>query len=127
MTGLSNGIHGWNDRHCEMVGVIPADIVMHERPQGHGYVRLQETADAIWPGAPRQAEFSAHEFHYSSLENVLKTTSLPEFVLGLSGIAIALAATVVGVRVLRFMPVSLADEQVDPHYTAEKDAAEATA
>ncbi len=60
----------WKDRHCEMVGVIPGDIIMHNRPQGRGYVRLQETAAAIWPGAPRQAEFSAHEFHYSSLENV---------------------------------------------------------
>jgi molybdopterin-containing oxidoreductase family membrane subunit len=50
------------------------------------------------------------------------TPSLPEFVLGISGIAVALAATVVGVRVLRFMPVSLADDQVDPHYQAGKDA-----
>jgi molybdopterin-containing oxidoreductase family membrane subunit len=47
------------------------------------------------------------------------TPSLPEFILGLSGIAVALAATVVGVRVLRFLPVSLADEQVDPHYSAD--------
>jgi len=60
----------WKDRQCEMVGVIPGDIIMHERPQGRGYVRLQETGDAPWPGAPQQAEFSAHEFHYSSLENI---------------------------------------------------------
>jgi len=52
------------------------------------------------------------------------TPSLPEIVLGLGGVAIALAATVVGVRVLRFLPASLADEQVDPHYTAG-DSAEA--
>ncbi len=44
--------------------------------------------------------------------------SLPEVILGIGGIAIALAATVVGVRVLRFLPESLADEAVDPHYTA---------
>ncbi|MGB5439260.1 MAG: NrfD/PsrC family molybdoenzyme membrane anchor subunit [Gammaproteobacteria bacterium] len=49
------------------------------------------------------------------------TPSLPEFVLGIGGVAVALAATVVGVRVLRFMPVSLADDQVDPHYLANKD------
>jgi cobyrinic acid a,c-diamide synthase len=60
----------WKDRKSEMVGVIPADIIMHERPQGRGYVRLQETAASIWPGAPKLPEFSAHEFHYSSLENV---------------------------------------------------------
>jgi len=41
--------------------------------------------------------------------------SLPEFVLGLSGIAIALIAVVLAVRVLRFLPASLEDELVDPH------------
>ena len=49
------------------------------------------------------------------------TPSLPEFILGISGVAVALAATVVGVRVLRFLPVSLADDQVDPHYSANKE------
>jgi molybdopterin-containing oxidoreductase family membrane subunit len=44
------------------------------------------------------------------------TPSLPEFLLGFGGVALALAATVVGARVLRFLPVSLADEQVDPHH-----------
>jgi molybdopterin-containing oxidoreductase family membrane subunit len=42
--------------------------------------------------------------------------SLPEVVLGVGGVALALAATVVGARVLRFLPVSLADELVDPHH-----------
>ncbi len=51
------------------------------------------------------------------------TPSLPEFVLGIGGIALALAATVVGTRVLRFLPVSLADEQVDPHHLSATDAA----
>ncbi|MFA7633345.1 MAG: NrfD/PsrC family molybdoenzyme membrane anchor subunit [Thiohalomonadaceae bacterium] len=43
--------------------------------------------------------------------------SLPELVLGFSGIAVAIAMTVVGMRVLRFTPVSLADEVVDPHHS----------
>jgi len=46
------------------------------------------------------------------------TPSLPEFVLGIGGVAIALAATVVGARVLRFLPASLADSMVDPHHKA---------
>ncbi len=46
------------------------------------------------------------------------TPSLPEVVLGIGGIALALAATVVGTRVLRFLPASLADDQVDPHHAA---------
>jgi len=60
----------WNDRNAAMVGVIPADTVMHARPQGRGYVRLRETAAAPWPTSRPQGEFAAHEFHYSSLENV---------------------------------------------------------
>jgi Ni/Fe-hydrogenase subunit HybB-like protein len=51
--------------------------------------------------------------------------SLPEIILGIGGIAIALAATFIGVRVLRFLPDSLADEAVDPHHSARD--AEATA
>ncbi|MGB5439259.1 MAG: cobyrinate a,c-diamide synthase [Gammaproteobacteria bacterium] len=60
----------WKGRQNEMVGVIPADVIMHERPQGRGYVRLQETGESPWPGDPQQKEFSAHEFHYSSLDNI---------------------------------------------------------
>ncbi len=63
----------WGDRKGEMVGVIQGDIVMHERPQGRGYVRLRETDHAPWPlagaGDP-PAEIPAHEFHYSSIENL---------------------------------------------------------
>ena len=56
-----------------MAGVIPADVVMHEKPQGLGYVRLRETGLGPWPlvdagGRPR--DIPAHEFHYSSLENL---------------------------------------------------------
>jgi Ni/Fe-hydrogenase subunit HybB-like protein len=53
------------------------------------------------------------------------TPSLPEIILGIGGIAVALAATLVGVRVLRFLPSSLADDQVDPLYSANQ--AEASA
>jgi cobyrinic acid a,c-diamide synthase len=63
----------WHGRRCEMVGVIPADCVMHERPQGRGYVRLQETRHAPWPPGPQEQAFAAHEFHYSSLENLPDT------------------------------------------------------
>ena len=53
------------------------------------------------------------------------TPSLPEIILGIGGVAVALAATFVGVRVLRFLPSTLADEAVDPHYSARE--AEASA
>ncbi len=60
----------WKGERFEMVGALPADTVMHERPVGRGYVRLRETADHPWPGARDSEAFSAHEFHHSSLENV---------------------------------------------------------
>ena len=55
-----------------MAGVIPADAVMYERPQGRGYVRLRETANNPWPalGKAKNDVISAHEFHYSRLENI---------------------------------------------------------
>ncbi|MHB8347843.1 MAG: cobyrinate a,c-diamide synthase [Acidiferrobacterales bacterium] len=59
----------WHGQSCEMVGALPADTVMHERPQGRGYVRLRPSGPGLWP-APAPAEIRAHEFHYSSLENV---------------------------------------------------------
>jgi cobyrinic acid a,c-diamide synthase len=68
---LARGIE-WNGRAAPMVGVIPADIVMHERPVGRGYVHLRETGRGLWPRAPApQAPLiHAHEFHYSSVENL---------------------------------------------------------
>jgi len=57
----------WKGKQGKMLGVIPADVVMHERPQGRGYVRLSETGDHPWPSGH---EIAAHEFHYSALENV---------------------------------------------------------
>jgi cobyrinic acid a,c-diamide synthase len=58
----------WQGKCCDMVGSIPADTVMHSRPQGRGYVRLAPTAAHPWAGSA--AEICAHEFHYSALENL---------------------------------------------------------
>lgn len=60
----------WRDDRCEMVGVVPADVVMHERPQGRGYIRLRETGRGLWPLAADEPVIYGHEFHYSSLENL---------------------------------------------------------
>jgi molybdopterin-containing oxidoreductase family membrane subunit len=45
--------------------------------------------------------------------------SLPELLLGLGGVAVAMIATAVGVRVLQFLPESLADEVI-PEEGGEK-------
>jgi cobyrinic acid a,c-diamide synthase len=63
----------WQDETQPMVGVIPADVRMHPRPMGRGYVRLRETGEGPWPLSCDQAphcEFPAHEFHYSGLEKL---------------------------------------------------------
>jgi len=61
----------WQDNSCEMVGVIPGDVVMHTRPRGRGYVRLKATSGLPWPHAAETGEeIAAHEFHYSALENL---------------------------------------------------------
>lgn len=63
----------WHGRTCDMVGAIPADVVMHERPMGRGYVRLRETGKGPWSlldPEGRPSELAAHEFHHSSLENL---------------------------------------------------------
>ena len=46
------------------------------------------------------------------------TPSLPEVLLGIGGIGIALIIVTLAVKVLRFIPQSLADADVDPHYSA---------
>ncbi len=58
----------WRDKTCDMVGVLAFDTIMQERPVGRGYVHLRETGHGLWQG--EQAEFYAHEFHYSKAVNV---------------------------------------------------------
>ena len=61
----------WGDACHEMAGAIPADAVMHAKPQGKGLAVLEETPDAPWPAPPSgPAPLPAHEFHYASLENL---------------------------------------------------------
>ncbi len=58
----------WGECKGPMCGVLKADVAMHERPQGRGYVRLRETEAFPWPrsaGMPR--EIRAHEFHHSAI------------------------------------------------------------
>ena len=47
------------------------------------------------------------------------TPSLPEIMLGLSGIAITLFIVTFALKVLRFLPNSLTDSVADPNYSAK--------
>ncbi len=61
----------WGEASYAMAGIVPADAVMHARPQGRGLAVLEETAFAPWPaGSAEPSRIPAHEFHYASLENL---------------------------------------------------------
>ena len=95
---LSRGIE-YQGHVFQMVGAIPGDVKMHDKPIGRGYVHLKENEAHPWPRpdshlakkspvsktpslslSPTQAGaradeksnalIFAHEFHYSSLENL---------------------------------------------------------
>ncbi len=60
----------WKGEQHQMVGIIPGDCVMHDKPVGRGYARISETSAMPWPGVKAGVEQHVHEFHYSSLENL---------------------------------------------------------
>ena len=70
----------WNDETRQMVGSIEADIIMEKRPQGRGYVQLEETENNPWPKLASSTNktqenlpvINAHEFHYSRFKMVDK-------------------------------------------------------
>jgi cobyrinic acid a,c-diamide synthase len=67
---LSRSIQ-WKGQRYEMVNSIPADVMMHSKPQGRGYTVLEETSRHPWHSHLKDdaepATFNAHEFHYSSI------------------------------------------------------------
>ncbi|MFO1396042.1 MAG: cobyrinate a,c-diamide synthase [Burkholderiales bacterium] len=58
----------WRGETHRMVGAIPGDVVMHDRPVGRGYVSLAPTPGFPWGAG--HGDVRGHEFHYSSLENL---------------------------------------------------------
>jgi cobyrinic acid a,c-diamide synthase len=70
---LSRSI-SWQGQTAAMVGVIPGDVSLHAKPQGRGIVQFTETEHMPWSAldTPVQSTSpqSAHEFHYSRLDNL---------------------------------------------------------
>jgi cobyrinic acid a,c-diamide synthase len=62
----------WNETSYDMVGVLDAKSVMHEKPQGRGYVKLGEIEGQHPWALQRQPgnDLHAHEFHYSELQGL---------------------------------------------------------
>jgi len=59
----------WRDEYAPLCDVLHADVVMHEHPQGRGYVHLREREVFPWPRLPDHVpEVRAHEFHHSAID-----------------------------------------------------------
>jgi Ni/Fe-hydrogenase subunit HybB-like protein len=69
----------------------------------------------IFPGKIVESTF------YDGVIN-LYTPSLPEILLGLGGVAVAIFMVIFAMKNLRLIPESLADEEIDPHYTPAAEA-----
>jgi cobyrinic acid a,c-diamide synthase len=58
----------WQNRFYEMVGIIPAEVQLSEKPEGHGYVVAEVMIEN--PIFPVGLTIRGHEFHHSSLVNL---------------------------------------------------------
>jgi cobyrinic acid a,c-diamide synthase len=63
----------WQGARHVMSGVLPVDVEVFARPQGHGYVVL--SVDRKNPFFERGRQFCAHEFHYSRIVGKLPKTA----------------------------------------------------
>ena len=71
---LSRSIQ-WRGEQRDMVGTVPADVLVGKRPQGRGYMLLEESGNSPWPQIPGASKrntggIPVHEFHYARLENL---------------------------------------------------------
>lgn len=68
----------WRGKRGEMVGALPVDTVVGERPVGRGYVEFSESRAHPWArarGEDAPTRVRAHEFHYSSLRGIPEGTT----------------------------------------------------
>ena len=65
--------------------------------------------------------FPGKEVSSSFFDGVVNeySPSFPEIALGLGGVAVSFALVVVAIKILRFLPLSLANADVDPHHRAD--------
>ena len=62
---LCSGIRTTEDTYEPMVGLLPAEAVMHKRLQALGYVDVETTRDSVL--GPAGQHFRGHQFRYSEL------------------------------------------------------------
>lgn len=74
---LSQSVN-WKGKESQMVGAIPAEIIMNEKPQGRGYISLEQTENVLWKKNEANTHIYAHEFHYSGFKDISKLESNSE-------------------------------------------------
>ena len=84
---LSRNIQ-WRGEDGDMVGAVPADVLVGERPQGRGYMIVEESGDSPWLPIPdtNSDGVPVHEFHYARLENLAENPVFAHRVLRGTGI-----------------------------------------
>lgn len=70
----------WQDKTFDMVGTVAGDILVENRPQGRGYVVLDETDNSPWPklsDSPQKCagRIPAHEFHYARMADPIDSAN----------------------------------------------------
>ena len=58
----------WHGHLAAMVGIIPADVAMSDKPIGRGYAKICASSDHPWEESV--TSYPVHEFHYSQLFNI---------------------------------------------------------
>jgi len=78
----------WRGENGNMVGAVPADVLVGSRPQGRGYMLLEESGDSPWLPIPKASSggVPVHEFHYARLENLAENPVFAQRVLRGTGI-----------------------------------------
>jgi len=84
---LSRSIQ-WHGEQRDMVGTVPADVLVGKRPQGRGYMVVEESDKHPWPHAGNRNTdgIPVHEFHYARLQNLGEDPVFAHLVLRGTGI-----------------------------------------
>ncbi len=79
----------WRGTSRDMVGFVPADVIVGSRPQGRGYMLVEESGNGLWStntGNNGANGTPVHEFHYARLENLAENPVFAHKVLRGTGI-----------------------------------------
>jgi cobyrinic acid a,c-diamide synthase len=58
----------FNGKAAQMAGVLDCDVVIREKPKGHGYMKVRATGKSPW--LREGTVINAHEFHYGEVVNL---------------------------------------------------------